>query len=104
MVLAQYEDPQLPERVDLIFTCNTYHHIQDRSAYFRNAQQYLRPGGRVAIVEYKKHGWLQRVFPHHTPPETIRAEMAAAGYRLAAQHEFLERQSFLVFEAETEIR
>jgi predicted methyltransferase len=104
VILAHEEDPQLAERVDLIFTCNTYHHIQNRSAYFANAQRHLRPGGRVAIVEYKKHGWLQRIFPHYTPPETIRAEMTAAGYRVAAEHDFLERQSFLVFEAETEIR
>jgi predicted methyltransferase len=103
-VLAKPDDPVLPERVDLIFTCNTYHHLPDRSTYFRSAQQYLRPGGRVAIVEYEKHGWLQRVFPHYTPPETIRAEMTAAGYRLVAEHDFLERQSFQVFEAETEAR
>jgi predicted methyltransferase len=98
VVLAKHEDPLIPEPVDLIFTCNTYHHIQERSVYFENARRYLRAGGRVAIVEYERHGLLQRVFPHFTPAETIRAEMEAAGYRLVAEHDFLERQSFLVFE------
>jgi predicted methyltransferase len=98
VVLAPYDDPALPEPVDLIFTCNTYHHIGARADYFRNARRHLAPGGRVAIVELARHGWLQRLFAHFTPPETIRAEMEAAGYRQTEEHGFLERQSFLVFE------
>jgi ubiquinone/menaquinone biosynthesis C-methylase UbiE len=99
VVLGRYEDPLLAERsVDLLFTCNTYHHIQDRVAYFDNVRRYLRPGGRVAIVEYEDKGWLQKIFSHNTPKETIREEMKAAGYRLDQEHDFLPRQSFLVFE------
>lgn len=97
VVLAKTDDPLLPEAgVDLIFTCNTYHHIDDRPAYFRNAARYLRPGGRLAIVEYKP-GWLSFIFPHDTPGEVIRAELEGAGYQLESSHDFLSRQSFLVF-------
>jgi ubiquinone/menaquinone biosynthesis C-methylase UbiE len=97
-VLAQYDDPLLPEGgVDLIFTCNTYHHLQDRVAYFERTQRYLRPGGRVAIVEHRPGGWLQWIFSHSTPSEVIRTEMEAAGYQLQEEHSFLPRQNFLVF-------
>jgi predicted methyltransferase len=97
-VLAHYDDPLLPETgVDLLFTVNTYHHLEERSAYFENARRYLRPGGRVAIIEFDGGGFFQRLFPHYTEPETIREEMSAAGYSLVADHDFLERQSFLVF-------
>jgi hypothetical protein len=32
------------------------------------------------------------------PPDSVQAEMAKAGYRLAASHGFLPNQYFLVFE------
>ena len=51
-ILATATDPLLPQPVvDLIFTVNTYHHIADRLAYFANARKYLRPGGRIAIID-----------------------------------------------------
>jgi ubiquinone/menaquinone biosynthesis C-methylase UbiE len=99
-VEAAADDPRLPEQgVDLIFTSNTYHHLADRTAYFERAARYLRPGGRIAVVEYTPGtGFFSRLFGHATRPEDIQREMEAAGYRLAAQPDFLSRQSFQVFE------
>jgi predicted methyltransferase len=100
IILAKYEDPLLPEDgVDFVFTSNTYHHLEDRIVYFRNALKYLRTGGRVAIVEHAGKGWFDRWFGHWTSSETIRAEMEAAGYRLQREFTFLPRQFFLVFTA-----
>lgn len=96
IVIAAPDDPGLEARsVDLVFTSNTYHHIGDRVAYFGRIADALDEGGRVAIVEYREGSWLG---DHATPEDTIREEMAQAGYRLVASHDFLERQSFLVFE------
>ena len=98
-ILAEFDDPLVPEgSVDLIFTCNTYHHFQDHEEYFRHAAKYLRPGGRLAVIEHKKHGWLQRIFPHYTDPELIRSELEAAGYQRVEAFDYLERQSFQIFE------
>lgn len=98
-VLAETDDPLLPESgVDLIFTCNTYHHLGSREDYFRRAARYLRPGGRLAVIEFKRYGWIQRVFPHFTAPDVIRSELEAAGYRWVASFDYLERQSFQIFE------
>jgi ubiquinone/menaquinone biosynthesis C-methylase UbiE len=98
-ILAEFDDPLIPEGgVDLIFTCNTYHHFEAREDYFRRAGKYLRRGGRVAVIEHTRHGWLQRWFPHYTEPEVIRAEMEAAGFRRVDAFDYLERQSFQVFE------
>jgi ubiquinone/menaquinone biosynthesis C-methylase UbiE len=97
-ILAEFDDPLIPEGgVDLIFTCNTYHHLEAGEEYFRSAAKYLRPGGRVAVVEPNGRGWLQGWFPHFTAPEVIRAEMEAAGYRQVEAFDYLERQSFQVF-------
>lgn len=99
VILAKYDDPLLAtDSVDLIFTSNTYHHIEDRVAYFRNARKDLRPGGRVAIVELAGKGWFDSWFGHWTSSATIREEMEAAGYHLQHEFTFLPRQFFLVFE------
>jgi ubiquinone/menaquinone biosynthesis C-methylase UbiE len=95
-VLAGADDARLAESsVDLLFTSNTYHHLPDRIEYFRRLRPALRPGARVAIIEYRKQGWWLR--SHATPPDAIQDEMEQAGFRLVADHDFLERQSFQVF-------
>jgi ubiquinone/menaquinone biosynthesis C-methylase UbiE len=97
-VLAAYDDPRLPDDgVDLIFTCDTYHHLTDRSAYFRRAARYLRPGGRVAIIDFSGKGWFVSLFGHFTTADVIGEEMESAGYRLEKTFDFIDRQSFQIF-------
>jgi len=56
-ILAKPDDPLLPATgVDLIFTVNTYHHLENRVDYFSNLRRYLRPGGRIAIIELDGRG------------------------------------------------
>jgi ubiquinone/menaquinone biosynthesis C-methylase UbiE len=98
-ITASAEDPLLPEKVDLIFTCNTYHHINNRIAYFANARKYLRPGGRVAIIDLDRRAWLEGLLGHYTPSEVIKREIEQSGYRLEQELDFLDRQSFLIFAA-----
>jgi arsenite methyltransferase len=95
--LAKYDDPSLPESVDLIFTSNVYHHIDARAKYFADAAKYLRPGGRIAIVDFNGKHWSATFIGHTTPVEVIKKEMDEAGFRLEREFDFLDRQSFLVF-------
>jgi cyclopropane fatty-acyl-phospholipid synthase-like methyltransferase len=98
VVLGRYEDPLLPDgQVDLLFTSNAYHHIQDRSAYFRRVLADLQPNGRVAVLELNDSSWFPRTFGHYTDPDEIIAEMKVAGYVLERDFDFVERQSFLIF-------
>jgi len=78
----------------------TPNHIEHRAAYFRNAQKYLRPGGRVAIIEFNGKGWFERILGHWVEREVIVAEMQEAGYRLSGDFDFLDRQHLLVFHRE----
>jgi len=96
-VLAQYDDPSLPESVDLVFTSNVYHHIEARAKYFADAARYLRAGGRIAIVDFNGKHWSATFVGHYSPVELIKKEMDEAGYRLEREFDFLDRQSFLVF-------
>lgn len=98
VVAGEFSDPLLPDgEIDLVFSTNTYHHIQDRAAYFRGLRTDLAPGGRVAIIELNDATWFPRTFGHYTPEEEIVSEMREAGYRLDDDFGFLERQSFVVF-------
>jgi SAM-dependent methyltransferase len=93
--LASPEDPHLPVPVDLVFICNTYHHIDGRIDYFRRLQEQLRPGARVAVVDYRVSS--ERGPPHKLHSAEVEAEMIEAGYELAERHTFLPEQYFLVF-------
>ena len=101
-ILARPDNPKIPfDSVDVIFVCNTYHHLEDRSQYFRNVKSSLKPGGRIAIIDFyhdARSGELGFPKHHLVPRETVIEEMAAAGYHLAKEHTFLTRQYFLEFE------
>lgn len=99
-VLASLDNPRLPAAgVDLVLIVDTFHHIDDRPAYFGRLGRCLKPAGRVAIVDFKKQS-----LPVGPPPEHKLArdqvvdEMRSAGYRLVAEPDLLPYQYVLVFD------
>ena len=98
-VLASPDDALLPEPVDLVLVVDTYHHISARTAYFTRLRSSLRPGGRVAIVDFKLDSPEGPPVAMRLAPEAVRAEMEAAGYALASSLDSLPRQYMLVFRA-----
>ena len=96
-VQASGTSPKLPKPADVVIVVDTYHHLPNRPTYFSDLRRSLAPGGRIAIIDFRKDS------PEGPPPqfrfeaEQIIAEMAQAGYRLDARHDFLPRQHFLVF-------
>ena len=94
---AEAGDAKLSEPVDLVFSCDTYHHMNDRIAYFRSLIRYLKPGGRVAILDFHPHGVFSGLLGHGTAKEEVRREMESAGYRLSAEFDVVESQHFQVF-------
>jgi arsenite methyltransferase len=100
-ILARPDNPKIPvESVDLVFVCNTYHHLEGRPTYFHNLKSSLKPGGRVAIIDFyhdERSGELGFPKRHLVSKENAMEEMAEAGYRLAKEHTFLPKQYFLEF-------
>jgi ubiquinone/menaquinone biosynthesis C-methylase UbiE len=96
-IRAEPMDSKLPGLVDLVFSCDTYHHMKDRVVYFQSLARFLKADGRVAILDFHPHGFFSGILGHGTAAEDVRREMAAAGYRVVADFEIVERQHFQVF-------
>lgn len=96
-VLGEPADPKLPEAVDRVLVVNTYHHIEERTAYFERLASSLKPGARVMIVDFKMDAPIGPGKEHKLPRQTVLKEMEAAGYRVAEERD-LPWQYVLIFE------
>ncbi|MEZ4649276.1 MAG: class I SAM-dependent methyltransferase [Candidatus Eisenbacteria bacterium] len=94
-VPADFGDPHLPQPADLVFLCDTYHHIDGRVEYFRKLRSQLRPSARISVVDFRPES--PNGPPHKLAPEKVIEELTAAGYALETTHDFLPDQYFLVF-------
>ena len=91
------DDPRLPGKVDLVLLVDTYHHIEDREFYFSKLRGMLKPGGRLAVIDFKADSPEGPPADARIAPETVRAELDRAGFLVAEEHTFLPYQYFLVF-------
>ena len=96
-VLAGADSPNLPATVDTILIVDTYHHIPNRVAYFTKLKGSLKPGGTLAIVDFRKDAPSGPPAEFRFTPDQISAELEQAGFSLATQHDFLPRQMFLLY-------
>ena len=75
------DDPCIPEPVDLVFVCDTFHHIGDRVEYFGSLKAKLRPGGRLAIVDFKEGDFpVGPRDPQKIAPDSPRLSLFVTGY------------------------
>jgi len=96
-VAAKPSDPGIPSAVDLVILVDTYHHVPDRERYFRNLQKSLKPGGRLAIIDFTLDSPVGPPKRARISAEAVKKELARSGYGLAEEHVFLPNQYFLVF-------
>jgi ubiquinone/menaquinone biosynthesis C-methylase UbiE len=97
-VLGLPHDPMIPAAAcDLVLVVNVFHHVPEKAAYLRRLQAALRPGGRLAIIDFHK-----RELPvgppvdHKFAREDCLEQIRAAGLQLVTEHESLPYQYFLV--------
>jgi len=97
-LLVPPDDPLLAaSSVDVVFLCDTYHHINGRVAYFAKVRQSLKPGGRLVILDFVR----TKDNPEHSiVKEEVIDELRRAGFRLAREFNLLSpKQYFLEFES-----
>lgn len=96
-VAGAADDARLPVKADVILLVDVYHHIDQRDRYFSRLRASLKPGGRLAIIDFRMDSPAGPPKSARIPPDRVVAELKAAGYTLSQQHDFLPRQYFLVF-------
>ena len=94
------DDPRLPRKVDLVLMVDVFHHIENRDAYLQELRRALKPGGRIAIIDFRLESPDGPPRDARIAPDRVTEELKAAGYRLSDTYDFLPNQYFLVFTAE----
>ena len=101
-VKGEFSDPKLPARdVDLGFFHDVLHHIQNRQAYLNALGTYIKPTGRIALIEMNRD---DPKTPHRNNPEMllskdeVKSWMAAAGFYPAEEYDiFGNRKWFIIY-------
>ena len=103
-VLGTAKETKLPEKsADLILVLDVYHHLDYPGQTLADLRRALKPGGRLAIVEYHKYD----IAMNGGAKEHVRlgeadaiAEVEANGFRLVSTKEFAPQVQWLgMFEA-----
>ena len=97
-VLGAFTDPKLPVPVDLALMNDVLHHVEDRATYLQNLATYIKPGGRIAIIDY-----LPERSSHRAQPELVVSEaqidtwLRGAGLRLSEKVSLFDDRYFVIY-------
>ena len=98
-VLGEFGDPKLPAAdVDVAFFHDVLHHIDDRAGYLKNLARYVKPAGRVVVIDLKPEQ-----SPHKDQPNLIVSEeqvtrwMTAVGFGKVEKVDLFPDKFFLVY-------
>jgi len=98
-VLGEFTDPKLPGKdVDVAFFHDVLHHVQGRAAYLKTLAGYLKPGGRIVVVDFEGGKG-----PHSSdatlqvPREQLTAWMKEAGLSLVDDVKLFPEKYVLVY-------
>jgi ubiquinone/menaquinone biosynthesis C-methylase UbiE len=97
-VLGEANDPKLPTPVDAVLIVEAYHEMDQPVVLLKNVARYLRPGGRIGIVEFTREGGGPGpAMEDRVAPEQVIQNAAAAGLVLESRENFLRYQYMLIF-------
>lgn len=99
-VLSTDTNPHLPDAsVDLALMVDAYHEFEYPKEMMEAIAEALKPGGRVALVEYRGENPLVPIKPlHKMTQRQARQEMGAIGLTWVETQEFLPQQHLMIFE------
>jgi ubiquinone/menaquinone biosynthesis C-methylase UbiE len=99
-ILAEDGDPMLPPAVcDLVLVVDTFHHFPDGPGYLGALAAKLRPGGRIANVDFhKRETPVGPPVEHRVSREDLLDAAREAGLALVEEKTFLPYQYFVVLQ------
>jgi ubiquinone/menaquinone biosynthesis C-methylase UbiE len=96
-IVAGENASRIPEPVDVIFICDTMHHLPNQAAYVKQFPKLLRQGGRVAVIDFAEGKWPAGHESFTITPPQVDVWMTGAGLTLAASYDFLETNFLRVY-------
>ncbi|MEO6419572.1 MAG: methyltransferase domain-containing protein [Polyangiaceae bacterium] len=98
-VLCTETDAKLPvASVDLALMVDVYHELSRPAETLAQVRVALKPGGRLALVEYRGEDPSVPIKPEHkTTLPQLRLELDRAGFALSEDLEFLKNQRVVIF-------
>jgi ubiquinone/menaquinone biosynthesis C-methylase UbiE len=97
-VLGAFVDPKLPARdADVVLFHDVLHHIKDRAGYLKAAAGYVKPGGRIAIVELPPDGSHKDEPELVVTKEQVKGWLADAGFKPVQEFDGLTGKWFVVY-------
>ena len=98
-ILGEVDDPKLPAgEVDLVLMVDSYHEFDHPREMMAGILAGLKPGGRVALVEYRGEDAKVNIKPLHRMTEAqAKKEMAAAGLEHVETINVLPLQHLMIF-------
>jgi ubiquinone/menaquinone biosynthesis C-methylase UbiE len=96
-VLAEAKDARIPDPVDLIFICDTMHHLPDQAEYVKQFAKQLKPSGRVAIIDFAEGKWPSGHESFTIRPAQVDGWMQAAGFSRDSALTFLPTNFFHIY-------
>ena len=100
-ILGTETDPLLPDAaLDWLFLADVYHEFQQPEPMLAKMLASLKPGGRVALIEYRLLGDTSRHIreEHRMSVKQVLAEWQPAGFQLVDLLEFLPSQHLFIFQ------
>ena len=99
IILGTPTDPKLPSNsVDLVLMVDVYHEFSEPATMMRHIRNSLKPGGRVALVEFRKEDPSVPIQPlHKMSLQEVRSELEPMGFKFQRSLEFLPWQHILIF-------
>lgn len=100
-ILGAEADPKLPRaRFDLVLLVDVYHEFSHPEAMLAAIRRALRPGGQVALAEFRAEDPNVPIRPEHKMSKAqILREFNANGFRLVRQFDGLPWQHLMFFES-----
>ena len=97
-VLGAFDDPRLPAQVDLAFINDVLHHIEKRDVYLKNLARYMKPTGRIAVIDFipGKGGHRDDV-TMQLSPEQVAAMMSQAGLKPIEEVKLFDDKWFILY-------
>jgi ubiquinone/menaquinone biosynthesis C-methylase UbiE/YHS domain-containing protein len=100
VILGSYDDPKIPEKVDMVFICDVLHHVGKRAEWLAKLSSEMDKGAKLVLIEFKEGNLPEG------PPEKIKIsgkEMLSlvfnAGFKLIKENStLLPYQNYFVFE------